>query len=212
MWQCVSVNRIAAHKCGQTLLSGRPRLLNSRKQSALPVARYFTVVGSVLTALLLMAGWSLPEAPTSFPDRPEIIERAAIRITSEHKWPEKIVLDTSQPTFSPPIEVAPIQQPVESLPDEMAYQATVDAVTKPNPDPRPIDARRRSARSRRKRRTAPSTHVAGGRIRREQVTLATGDECCLPEWADRPAMSNAGSRKRVARRDRWIGWHFPEAD
>jgi hypothetical protein len=74
----------------------------------------------VLTALLLMAGWSLPEAPTSFPDRPEIIERTAIRITSEHKWPEKIVLDTSQPTFSPPIEVAPIQQPVESLPDEMA--------------------------------------------------------------------------------------------
>jgi hypothetical protein len=100
----------------------------------------------------LMAGWSLPEAPTSFPDRPEIIERTAIRITSEHKWPEKIVLDTSQPTFSPPIEVAPIQQPVESLPDEMAYQATVDAVTKPNPDPRPIDARRRSARSRRKRK------------------------------------------------------------
>jgi len=178
-----------------------------------PVARYFAVVGSVLTVLLLITGWSLPEAPESFPDRPEIIERAAIRITSEHKWPEKIVLDTSQPTFPPPlVEVAPIEQPVESLPDEMAYQATVDAVTKPNPDPRPIDARRRSARSRRKRRTAPSTHVARGRIRREQVTLAKGDECCLPEWADRPAMSNAGSRKRVARRDHWIGWHFLEVN
>jgi hypothetical protein len=46
----------------------------------------------------------------------------------------------------------------------------------------------------------------------EQVTLATGDECCRSEWANGPPMSKAGSRKRVEHRDLWIGWHFPEAD
>ena len=35
------------------------------------VARYFMVVGSALAILLLIAGWSLPEPPASFPDRPD---------------------------------------------------------------------------------------------------------------------------------------------
>jgi hypothetical protein len=65
----------------------------------------------------------------SFPDRPEIIDRATIRIRSERKWPEKIVLDTDQPTFSPlSIEVAQAQQSVEPLPDEMTDQTSVDAL------------------------------------------------------------------------------------
>jgi hypothetical protein len=48
----------------------------------MPIARYFVVVGSGLAALLLIAGWSLPEARASFPDRPEIIDKVAIRIRS----------------------------------------------------------------------------------------------------------------------------------
>ena len=93
----------------------------------MPIARYFMVVGSALVVLLLIAGWSLPEPPASFPDRPEIIERAAIRIRSERKWPEKIVLDTNQPTIPPPsIEVAPTEQLVARLPDEMTDQTRVD--------------------------------------------------------------------------------------
>jgi hypothetical protein len=189
---------------------GRPRLLSLRKSSIVPVAKYFMVAGSVLTALLMIAGWSLPEAPASFPDRTEHIGRAAIRITSEHKWPEKIVLDTSQPTFAPaPIEEAPIQRLAEELPDEMVSQATVDAVTKPSADARPIDAHPRSARSGRKKGTVPSTRVAKIAIRREQVTLAMSDECCRLEWGiDKPALSKAGTRKRVARPDPWAGWHF----
>src|SRR5260221_622761 len=50
--------------------------------------------------LLLVAGWSLPEAPPSFPDRPEIVERAIIRIRSERKWPDKVVLVASRTTLS----------------------------------------------------------------------------------------------------------------
>jgi hypothetical protein len=53
--------------------------MNSRELSAVPIARYFMVVGSALVVLLI-AGWSLPEPPSSFSDRPEIIDRATNRI------------------------------------------------------------------------------------------------------------------------------------
>ena len=97
----------------------------------MPIARYFIVVGSALVVLLLIAGWSLPEPPASFPDRPEIIERAAIRIRSERKWPEKIVMDTTQLTIpTPSIEVAPTEQLVARLPDEMTDQSRVDSLAK----------------------------------------------------------------------------------
>jgi hypothetical protein len=178
-----------------------------------PIAKYFVVVGSALAVLLLIAGWSLPEHPESFPDRPEVIDRATIRIRSERKWPEKIVLDTNQPTFSPlSIEVAPAQQSVEPLPDEMTDQTGIDAQAKLNPDAPPIDAHRRPARAKRKPRAFPSAHVARARNRNEQPALGTGEECCRFEWADGPALSKSASRKRVARRDSWIGWHFPEAN
>jgi hypothetical protein len=76
-----------------------------------------------------------------------------------------------------------------------------------------INAHRRPARAKRKPAGAfPSTHVARTRNRNEQPTSGAGEECCRSEWADRPAISRAASRKRVARRDSWIGWHFPKAN
>jgi hypothetical protein len=93
----------------------------------------------------------LPEPPARFPDRPEIIERAVIRIRSARTWPEKVVLNTSQPTIpTPSIEVVPTEQLVAPLPDEMTDQTRVDSPAKPNPDARPIDADRRPARAKRK--------------------------------------------------------------
>jgi hypothetical protein len=172
------------------------------------------VVGSALSVLLLIAGWTLPAPPASFPDRPEIIERAAIRIRSERTWPEKIVLDTNQAMILPPsIDVAPTEQLAARLSDEMADQTRVDPLAKLNPDVRPIDAHRLPARARRRTaRAFPSTHVARARNRNQLPTLGAGEECCRSEWVDRPAMSKAASRKRVVRRDLWIGWHFPEAN
>jgi hypothetical protein len=72
-----------------------------------PIAKYFVVVGSALAVLLLIASWSWPVPPASFPDQPEIIERAAIRIRSERKWPEKVVLDASKPIITPPVVMDP---------------------------------------------------------------------------------------------------------
>jgi len=178
-----------------------------------PIARYFMVVGSALGVLLLIVGGSLPEPPPGFPDWPEIIERAAIRIRSERKWPEKIVLDTNQLTIPPPpIEVAPTEQLVARLPNEMTGQTRVDSLARLNPDVRPADAHRRPARAKRKpARTFPSTHVARVRNRNELPALGTDGECCLFEWAG-PEVSKARSRRRVARRDSWIGGHFPEVN
>ena len=176
----------------------------------MPIARYFVVVGSALAVLLLIAGWSLPELAASFPDRPDIIERAAIRIKSERKWPEKIVLDTNQPTIPPPsIEVTTAQQLVERLPDEITDQTSVDSVAKPKPDLRPIDAHHPHARAKRRTaRTFRSTHAARARNRNELLTLGTGGECCW--WADSRVRSRAVSRERIVRHDSWTGWKFPE--
>jgi hypothetical protein len=100
-----------------------------------PVARYFMVVGRGLAALLLIASWSLPEPPASFPDRSEIIERVAIRIRSERTWPEKILLDTNQAMILlPSIDVATTEQLAARLSDRMPDQLRVDPLAKP---PRP---------------------------------------------------------------------------
>lgn len=193
---------------------GWPPLLNSREPSAVPVARYFMVVGSALVVVLLIAGRSLPDPPPKFPDRPEIIERAALRIRSDRKWPEKIVLDTSQPMIpTPSIELAPTEQLVARLPDEMTDRTRVDSLAMLNPDARPIDAHRRRVRARRKpARAFPSTHVARARSRNEQPALGTGEACCRFAWADRPEVSKTESRSRVARRDSSTGWHLPESN
>jgi len=164
--------------------------------------------------LLLIAGWSLQEPPPSFPDRPEIIDKATIRIRSARTWPEKVVFDTNQPAIPPPaIEVAPAEQLIVQMSDEMTDQTSVDAVAQPNPGARPIDAHRPPAQAKRRpARAFPSADVARTRNRNEQPTLGTGEECCRSEWADWSAISKTASRKRVARRDSWMGWHFPEAN
>jgi hypothetical protein len=66
-----------------------------------PIARYFIFVGGTLAALLLIAGWCLPTPPAMFANQ-LVIDRSIIRIKSARKWPEKVVLDTSQPTIPPP--------------------------------------------------------------------------------------------------------------
>ena len=62
----------------------------------MPLARYFSVVGGALLALLFILDAYLPKIP--------IQERAyanspVIRIHSERKWPERIVFDSSVPAI-----------------------------------------------------------------------------------------------------------------
>lgn len=71
----------------------------------MPLLRYFVFVGGALLALLLVCNAVIPtEAPLatvkSGSDLP------AIRIQSERKWPERVVIDTSIPTSLPAKVVA----------------------------------------------------------------------------------------------------------
>jgi hypothetical protein len=178
------------------------------------MARYFAVVGGALAVLLLIAGWSLPELPDRFSDRPDSTGAAAIRIASARKWPEKVVLDTSQPTFfSPSIDVAPVRDLVERLHDDRTDQPVVapqvDAAAKP--DVRPLVAEHPPVRTRHRRsRAIPSVRAA--RVRSPNQLQGPAEACCWFEPMDRRAQSRPASRNRLARRDSWTGWHFPETD
>jgi hypothetical protein len=62
----------------------------------MPLLAYFWKVGAALLALLLIADFCLPKA--SVADR-KSVDRPTIRIQSDRKWPERVVLDTSLPAI-----------------------------------------------------------------------------------------------------------------
>jgi hypothetical protein len=178
---------------------GRPGLLKSREPSAVPIARYFVVVGGALAVLLLIAGWSLPVPPASFPDQPEIIERAAIRIRSEHKWPEKVVLDTSRPTMTPPVVMDPstAQSSVPLPSDEAPGQSDLEAIAQLKPDTPPVAINRPTLQiTRGVARTARSRRVARRSIRHRLARAETGRGCCQFDKGE--ASSNAMPFRRAA--------------
>lgn len=73
------------------------RLLGSTQRwVGMPLGRYFIFVGSVLLTLLFVADWYLPQLPFQ-PARADVDR--GIRIQSRHRWPERIVIDTSLPTL-----------------------------------------------------------------------------------------------------------------
>jgi hypothetical protein len=66
----------------------------------MPIVRYIVWIGTSLLALLFVANWFLPE---SLPEAaPEASNRRVIRIASIQHPPERIDIDTSQPTIVPP--------------------------------------------------------------------------------------------------------------
>jgi hypothetical protein len=64
----------------------------------MPLSRYLLYVGGALLALFFVADACLPDRPAGHGGpRPS----ATIRIQSDQKLPERVVLDTSQPTIVP---------------------------------------------------------------------------------------------------------------
>jgi hypothetical protein len=62
----------------------------------MPLFQYFGWVGSVLLAALFAAGWWLPGNLADAPrPRSPLSESIHIRIRSDHKWPERVVFDTT---------------------------------------------------------------------------------------------------------------------
>lgn len=64
----------------------------------MPVSRYFFFVGGVLLALMFILDASFPALPVAEMAKANL---PVIRIHSDHKWPERIVYDTSLPTIVP---------------------------------------------------------------------------------------------------------------
>lgn len=67
-----------------------------------PLARYFLFVGGALMALLFAFDFFSPKAVAdSAIQSAGTVDKSTLRIKSEQKWPERIVLDTTQPTIVP---------------------------------------------------------------------------------------------------------------
>jgi hypothetical protein len=161
-----------------------------------PIARYFIFVGGTLAALLLIAGWCLPTPPAIFADQ-LAIDRAIIRIKSARKWPEKVVLDTSQPTITPlAVEEPPAAQSVRLPPDEAGDRSNLKAMAQLKPDTQPaavdhptLQIKRGVARTARSKR----------RITRRLARAEAGGGCCQFGWIDNgQTSSNAMSRRDAA--------------
>jgi len=165
-----------------------------------PIARYFLFVGGTLAALLVIADRWLPPPPAMFAKQ-LAIDRSIIRIKSAHKWPEKIVLDTSQPTITPPaIEDSPAAQSVRLPPEEAGDQSNHEVLAHLKPDTPSAAVDHQTLRIKRGlAMTARSKRVARGPVTHQRPRAEAGAGCCQLGWIDDPqASSNAMSRKHVA--------------
>jgi len=94
----------------------------------MPIVRFITWVSTSLLALLFVADWCLPKA---LPEPETEINKPVIRIASVQQPPERIIIDTSQPTIVPPptlfTDAAPSEpSPVQSYASAGPPPAVID--------------------------------------------------------------------------------------
>ena len=68
----------------------------------MPIFRYFLFVGGALLTLLFAADYVLPSQPVAQAVATAGNDQPLIRIRSDRHLPERVVLDTTQPTIVPP--------------------------------------------------------------------------------------------------------------
>jgi hypothetical protein len=96
----------------------------------MPIRTYFVCVGSALVALLFIANGCLPERPALLTSQSQI-DKTVLRIKSARKWPEKIVLDTTQQGILPAVATAPR----DTIPaDDATEPQRLEALAQMNPD------------------------------------------------------------------------------
>jgi hypothetical protein len=163
------------------------------------MARYFIFVGGTLAALLLIADWCLPTPPAMFAKQ-LVIDRSIIRIKSAHKWPEKIVLDTSQPTTTAPAVDEPPAQSAWLPPDKAGDHSILEALAQAKPDTPSAAVDHPALRIKRSLAgVARPQRVASGPATRRLARTEVGGGCCRFGWIDiAQTSSNAMSRRHVA--------------
>jgi hypothetical protein len=164
-----------------------------------PIARYFMFVGCTLVALLFIAGWCLPTPSVVVADQSAVIDRAVIRIKSAHKWPEKVVLDTSQPTIAPPaVEESPVAQPVRLPPDEAGDQSNLEALAELKPEMPSVAVDHPTLRIKRGLvRAARSKRAVRAPVTRRLARAEAGSGCCQFGWIDN-GQTSSNARRNAA--------------
>ena len=174
----------------------------------MPIARYFIIVGGTLAALLFIAGWCLPTPPARFADQPLAVDRAIIRIKSARKWPEKVVLDTSQPT----ITHRAVEEPAAALlvrvpPDEAGDQSNLEAIAQLEPDAPSAAVDHPSLRIKRGlATTVRSSRAARSPVTRRLARAEAGGACCQFGWIDNGKTSSNGMSRRQAASSSPMDW------
>jgi hypothetical protein len=93
----------------------------------MPIVRFITWVGLSLLALLFVADWYLPKPLPELAD--DAINKPVIRIASVQQPPERIIIDTSQPTIVPPPTVVGNAAQSELSPPLQSYASAVSPAT-----------------------------------------------------------------------------------
>ena len=107
------------------------------------IGRYIAFVGSLLLAILFIADWYLPMAPTQSVTSRET--EPIIRIKSDRKWPERIVFDTSAPIIVPQKPPVIADAPVTNPPRE-AFALLNAPVPEVSVTPLPVKAKPKIAK------------------------------------------------------------------
>jgi hypothetical protein len=171
----------------------------------LPVARYFIFVGGSLAALLFIPGWLLPPPQAKCADQSVALDRTVIRIKSAHKWPEKIVLDTNQPTITPPAIMEPpaIQSSIPLPSDEAPDQPNLEAVALLKPDMQPAVINHSTQKIKRgAARPVRSRRAARGPVIDHRTVI--GGDCCQFEWIGSGQTSSNAVPPSARRHESWI--------
>jgi hypothetical protein len=137
------------------------RAWRGQNGAEMPLARYFLFVGGVMLALLLVSGWLLPKLPmTETADNGTYkdmgADKSILRISSDRKWPERVVFDTSVMPIAP-VQTAMTEQAVTPP----ATEAVVDVSAKVRDafaQLVPPDQKKPEAKPQRKRKIAKKHH------------------------------------------------------
>ena len=78
----------------------------------MPLLAYFWKIGAALLALLFLADFCLPKAPIA---EKTAADRPAIRVHSDRKWPERVILDTSMPVIVAAAPEVPVARAATAL-------------------------------------------------------------------------------------------------
>lgn len=129
----------------------------------MPVLRYFMFVGGALLALLLIVSAWMPSAPPAASSG-SATDLSVIRIHSDHKWPDRVVFDTTQPTVAPtpaPTVVAQAPSPPKNVNDQQSKGPAREAFAQLRPNPSPDEHRGREPK--RKRRAVARNYAGPSR-------------------------------------------------